>query len=195
MKKVLAISFIFIGAQSNAQENCNPYSIYDFMYPCRELDEKVEEVFKYMKEEERVGQMIMPAAGRFGKSVPYVTNLIKEKKAGGVILLVGTKDEFKTTTHSFDSLTMVGHGVPLMFSADAELSLINMKIKGTTPVKKAFRINSDKELIEETHKICMDLTEMGIHQNFAPVADLSPNATVSMRSFGSHPDTVIKYCR
>lgn len=82
-----------------------------------------------------------------------------------------------------------------MYSADAELSLINMKIKGTTPVKKAFRINSDKELYEETIKICSDLSYMGIHTNFAPVADLSPNATVSMRSFGNNPDTVIKYCR
>jgi beta-N-acetylhexosaminidase len=70
-----------------------------------------------------------------------------------------------------------------------------MKIKGTTPVKKAFRINSDQELFEETIKICGDLNYMGIHQNFAPVADLSPNATVSMRSFGNNPDTVIKYCK
>jgi beta-N-acetylhexosaminidase len=110
-------------------------------------------------------------------------------------LLVGTKEEFRKNTRQFDSLNAVGKGVPLMYSADAELSLINMKIKGTTPVKKAFRINSDRELFEETTKICNDLSYMGIHQNFAPVADLSPNATVSMRSFGNQPDTVIKYCR
>lgn len=195
LRKLLGIALICMGINVQAQENCNPYSLYDFMYPCRELDEKVEEVFKFMSDEERVGQMIMPAAGRFGKSVPYVTKLVEEKKAGGVILLVGTKDEFKSTTHTFDSINAALHGVPLMFSADAELSLINMKIKGTTPVKKAFTINSNQELLEETQKICSDLTYMGIHQNFAPVADLSPNATVSMRSFGNNPDTVIKYCR
>lgn len=175
-------------------ENCRTYTITDFLYPCEELELKVNEVFNLLTDEERVGQMIVPAAGRFGKDPRYVSRLVREKKVGGVILLTGTKNEFKASTGWYDSLNNLNKGVPLLFSADAELSLINMKIKGTTPVKKAFRIKSELELTEETNKICNELAFMGIHQNFAPVADMSPNATVSLRSFGNHPDTIVKYC-
>lgn len=175
-------------------EQCRTFTITDFLYPCDELELKVNEVFNLLSDEERVGQMIVPAAGRFGKDPRYVARLVREKKVGGVILLTGTKNEFKKSTTSFDSLNSLNKGVPLLFSADAELSLINMKIKGTTPVKKAFRIQSEAELAEETSKICNELAFMGIHQNFAPVADMSPNATVGFRSFGNHPDTIVKYC-
>lgn len=188
-------SALLLGSLSmKAQENCQKYFLTDFLYPCEELEMKVNEVFNLMTDEERVGQMIMPAAGHFGKAPSYVAGLVRDKKVGGVILLTGTKNEFKTYTNWFDSLSRSVNGAPLMFSADAELSLINMKIKGTTPVKKAFRIKSEQELQEETNKICGELSYMGIHQNFAPVADMSPNATVSMRSFGNHPDTIVKYC-
>lgn len=188
------IPFLFFGTSAVAQSTCNDYSLNDFLYSCDELEMKVNEIFSLMSDDERVGQMVMPAAGHFGKAPKYVAELVKKKKVGGVILLTGTKTEFKNYTSWYDSLSKELKGVPLMFSADAELSLINMKIKGTTPVKKAFRIKSESELKEETNKICNELSYMGIHQNFAPVADMSPNATVSLRSFGNHPDTIIKYC-
>lgn len=186
----LTLSSLFI----NAQDVCRTYTLSDFLYPCEELELKVNEVFDLMTENERVGQMIMPAAGHFGKAPRYVAELVRQKKVGGIILLTGTKTQFKDLTNWYDSLNNGKKGVPLMFSADAELSLINMKIKGTTPIKKAFRIKSETELREETNKICNELSFMGIHQNFAPVADMSPNATVSLRSFGNHPDTIVKYC-
>lgn len=188
----LAVNFVWVSAQTDP--TCRTYTLSDFLYPCDELELKVNEVFNLMTDDERVGQMIMPAAGHFGKDPNYVAKLVKEKKVGGIILLTGTKNEFKNSTNWFDSLNMVKKGVPLMFSADAELSLINMKIKGTTPIKKAFRIKSAEELSTETIKICNELAFMGIHQNFAPVADMSPNATVGFRSFGNHPDTIVKYC-
>ncbi|HYG52207.1 MAG TPA: glycoside hydrolase family 3 N-terminal domain-containing protein, partial [Flavobacteriales bacterium] len=188
----MVLNVFWVGAQT--ADNCRTYTISDFLYPCEELELKVNEVFSLMTDDERVGQMIMPAAGHFGKSPEYVAGLVKQKKVGGIILLTGTKNEFKNHTNWFDSLNAGKKGVPLLFSADAELSLINMKIKGTTPVKKAFRIKSTEELSAETEKICNELAFMGIHQNFAPVADMSPNATVSLRSFGNHPDTIVKYC-
>ncbi len=194
LRWVVSIYAVIVTFNSFSQRKCETYSLNDFLYSCDELDLKVDEIFNLMTDEERVGQMIMPAAGHFGKSTKYVAELVKQKKVGGIILLTGTKNEFKTNTSWFDSLNNLRKGVPLMFSADAELSLINMKIKGTTPIKKAFRIKSETELKEETNKICSELAYMGIHQNFAPVADMSPNATVSLRSFGNHPDTIIKYC-
>jgi len=190
----IIILIVLTGSIAQSQSLCKSFALSDFLYPCEELELKVNEVFNLMSDNERVGQMIMPAAGHFGKSPAYVAELVKNKKVGGIILLTGTKNEFKNYTNWFDSLNLGKKGVPLMFSADAELSLINMKIKGTTPVKKAFRIKSENELTDETNKICGELAYMGIHQNFAPVADMSPNATVSLRSFGNHPDTIVKYC-
>ncbi len=108
-------------------------------------------------------------------------------------MLNGTTDQFKNFTHYFDSASLANKGLPLLFSADAELSLINMKIKGTQPVKYANKIKSIEELEQETIKVCEELKSMGINYNFAPVVDLSPNQTVSFRSFGLNKDTIIKY--
>lgn len=194
LKRLFIFSTLITRVVLAQEPDCNPYSLHDFMYPCKELDEKAIEIMRYMSDDELVGQMIMPAAGKFGKSKYYVTQLVKKKQCGGILLLTGTREEFKSYTEWFDSIAVSRRGASLLFSADAELSLINMKIRGTTPVKYANKINSTQELKQETQKICDELNYMGIHQNFAPVADLSPNATVSMRSFGNNKDTVIRYC-
>jgi beta-N-acetylhexosaminidase len=169
------------------------YLLADFYLPNPALDVRVNLIFESLSEEQRVGQMIMPSAGKLGKSTDHVMRLVAEGKVGGVLLLNGTREEFKRFTIAFNSISQgMGH-LPLLFSADAELSLINMKIKETKPVKYANKITSVQEVETETMKIVEELLYMGVNYNFAPVVDLSPNATVSFRSFGLSQDTIIKY--
>lgn len=195
MKQLFVFLFLLIQTGSAfAQDSVRTsYRLTDFYLPLPALEYRVNEIFLGMSDGLRVAQMIMPAAGKLGKSTEHVSRLVKEGKVGGVILLNGTKTEFKKLARLFDSLSASIGSLPMLYSADAELSLINMKIKETQKVKYANKIRSVEVLQKETAKICSELLEMGIQWNFAPVVDLSPNATVSFRSFGLNKDTIIQF--
>ncbi|MBX7094209.1 MAG: hypothetical protein K1X56_05770 [Flavobacteriales bacterium] len=194
MKTLISgIAFLFLFSLQLMAQDSLKFTLADFYNSNPLLDAKVEQVFNSIPDGIRVAQMIMPAAGKLGKSTEHVSRLIREGKIGGAILLNGTKTLFKKLAHDFDSTALANGGLPLLFSADAELSLINMKIKETQKVKYANKIRSIETLQKETMKICTELNQMGIQWNFAPVVDLSPNATVSFRSFGLNKDTIIQF--
>ena len=67
------------------------FTLADFLTKNTKLDEKVEAVFKQMNDTLRVGQMIVPATGRLGKSTAHVTALASKGWIGGILLLNGTK--------------------------------------------------------------------------------------------------------
>ena len=90
----------------------------------------------------RVGQMIVPATGRLGKSTAHVTGLASKGWIGGILLLNGTKSGFTTEVKYYDSL-MKNHGfLPLIYSADAEPTLINRKIKEREPFQKPIPLST-----------------------------------------------------
>lgn len=177
---------------STAQKDSS-YTLKDFYTDNPTLDIKVNMIFDRLSEEQRVGQMIVPAAGKLGKNTDYVLGLVKQNRIGGILLLNGTVTSFKSLIKTFDSANVISKGLPLLYSADAELSLINMKIKETQTVKYANKITSVQEVKTETNKIAEELNGMGITFDYAPVVDLSPNKTVSFRSFGLSKDTIMKY--
>ncbi len=187
---ICCLSFCLL--QVNAQKDSS-YTLKDFYTENPTLAIKVNMIYDRLSDEQRVGQMILPAAGKLGKNTDYVLGLVKQNKIGGILLLNGTVTSFKSLIKTFDSANVAAGGLPLMYSADAELSLINMKIKETQPVKYANKITSLKEVKTETNKIAEELNGMGINYDYAPVVDLSPNKTVSFRSFGLSKDTIMKY--
>lgn len=193
MKKMISLFLLsFIGLNGFCQVDSS-YKLIDFYTENPTLDIKVNMIYDRMSEEQRIGQMIVPAAGKLGKPTDYVIKLIQQNKIGGVLLLNGTVESFQELIHVFDSVNKASSGLPLMYSADAELSLINMKIKNTQEVKYANKITSVDEVEKETKKIAEELHKIGIHYDYAPVVDLSPNKTVSFRSFGLSKDTIMKY--
>jgi len=80
-----------------------------------------------------------------------------------------------------------------LYSADAEPSLVNRKITGSTQVKKANEIATVDEVVSVAKTISDDLKEIGINYNFAPVLDMSTNATVGYRGFGANPANIIPW--
>ncbi len=162
------------------------YDLNDFYRYDAKLGQKTDSVYQSLSMEERVGQMIVVAAGRLGQSETVINELITKNKIGGIILLNGTMQGFTEMKAAYQKLNK---GLPLLFSADAEPSLIAYKIKGSTPVKKANEMLSRKEVLTYTEIICKDLNKIGIQYNYAPVVDMSPNKVVSSRSFGDNADT------
>ncbi len=170
---------------SMEQSKSVSFTLADFYSDNSELDKKVDEIFNSLGEEEKIAQMIVQAAGKYGKSELEIINLIKKKRKGGVLLLKGSKDEFTNYVKKFSSDSLKSNSLPLIFSADAEPSLINKKISG---VKKFEPTNGIKN-VEECKVVANDISDIlksiGINQNYAPVCDFPYNKEIiGDRSFG-----------
>jgi beta-N-acetylhexosaminidase len=154
---------------------------------------QVEQIFQQLSEEEKVAQMIVTATGKLGKPKKYVEELVRKQKIGGILLLNGTKGEFKEYVKDFNRIVKEHKGLPLLYSADAEPSLVNNKIKGTTPVKATSLIKDAEECAKITLDISSDLSDIGILHNFAPVCDMTTkNEAIGNRSFGGDTTRVME---
>ncbi len=181
----LSWSFIPVFAQYK-------YSLKDFYAEDSVLAKRVEEVFATLNQEEIVGQMIIQAVGKLGKKTSDVKKLIKAHRLGGIILLSGEKRSFQRMVKSLDSTVESSHSLPILYSADAEPSLVNRKIIGTKKVNITSSIKSVQQCRWTAATISKDLMDMRVRQNFAPICDLSTgNKAIGNRSFGSDPDSVI----
>jgi beta-N-acetylhexosaminidase len=169
------------------------FELTDFLKKNATLDREVERIFKELDDTAIVAQLIMPAVGRLGQTKATIDQHIKERIIGGVLMLNGTKEEFKNWINNFESDNTKNGSLPFLYSADAEPSLVNKKIIGSTVVKKANELLNIGEVIKCAKTISSDLNSIGINYNFSPVVDMSPNTTVGYRSFGAVPANIIPW--
>ncbi|MFT4600162.1 MAG: beta-N-acetylhexosaminidase [Arenicella sp.] len=185
MRTLLLLPLLLIFNSAFAQK----YELNDFFKYDAKLEQKVDSIFDELNDTSRVGQMIIPAAGRLGKSQEHLNELISKNYVGGILLLNGTKEGFISMVDDFNALNEKNGGLPMFYSADAEPSLIGYKIKNCAPVKKANQMVSRNEVRKFALSICNDLQDIGINYNYAPVVDMSPNEAISYRAFGDNADT------
>jgi len=169
------------------------FSIDDFLKENQKLEMLTDSIFASLTNKQKISQLIMPAAGKYGKPHETINGLIKDGLIGGILMLNGTVEQFTTWIKEFNTLNQSRGNLPFLYSADAEPSLVNRKIMGSTPVKKANEIDSIQEVKSVTQKISSDLNKIGINYNFSPVVDMSPNSTVGYRSFGKNPENIIPW--
>lgn len=169
------------------------YQLSDYLTENENLDKSVEELFKSLDDTAIVAQLIMPAVGRLGQTDAAIQGYVNRRIIGGVLMLNGTKEEFTKWIANYETLNKKLGNPGFLYSADAEPSLVNRKIAGSTPVKKANELKSIKEVEETATTIAADLKAIGINYNFAPVVDMSPNKTVGFRSFGAVPANIIPW--
>jgi beta-N-acetylhexosaminidase len=109
-----------------------------------------------------------------------------------VVYLKGTEADHQALIEALNLISAKNNSIPLINSMDAEPSLFNGRVMGTEKMINTIDIKSLEECDSVVKLIDSTLMELGIHQNFAPVCDLSPNnAAIKNRSFGSDRDTVI----
>jgi beta-N-acetylhexosaminidase len=169
------------------------FNLSDFYSNRAELDAIVAKVFSQLNTEERLAQMIITSAGELGKPQATVANLVKNNKVGGVIFLKGNGSDHKKFIDSLNAISAKQSQLPLIYSIDAEPSLINSRLPD---VKKKFPKTIDIKSPEESAQVATDISktikDFGFHYNYAPVVDLSPNnEAIKSRSFGSDRDSVI----
>jgi beta-N-acetylhexosaminidase len=169
------------------------FKLSDFLTENKDLDAEVDRVFSQLDDTAIVAQLIMPAVGRLGQTEATIKAHIRQRIIGGVLMLNGTKEEFTAWIKNFEQMNDSIGNLPFMYSADAEPSLVNRKIIGSTPVKKANEMVSIDEVRECADLISKELNAIGINYNFSPVVDMSPNKTVGFRSFGAKPANIIPW--
>jgi len=208
MKKInlfFLVNLIFLSACAQNQESKTivekvetpkiEININAFLKDVPELDQKVDSIFNTLNEEAIVAQLIMPAVGRLGQKEDTIKALIEDHLIGGVLLLNGTVDQCTNWVSTFNSMNKEWNNLPFLYSADAEPSLVNRKIKGTTIVPKANQIKDSLEAIAVSKTISTDLNKIGINYNFSPVVDLAKNSTVGYRGFAANPKNVVPFSK
>ncbi len=169
------------------------FALNDYLKDNAQLDKQVDAIFEALDDTAIVAQLIMPAVGRYGQTEELIKQHIKERVIGGVLMLNGTKDGFTKLIRQFEKMNDSIGNIPFLYSADAEPTLMNMKIKGATIVKKANEIKTIEEVTACAKTISTDLNAIGINYNFSPVVDMSSNSTVGYRGFGANPANIVPW--
>lgn len=169
------------------------YLLSDFLKENSDLDADVDKIFSALDDTAIVAQLIMPAVGRLGQTETTIKSHINKRIIGGVLMLNGTKEQFTSWISLFNKMNDSIGNLPFLYSADAEPSLVNRKIIGSTPVKKANELTSIDEVKQVADVISKELNAIGINYNFSPVVDMSANQTVGFRSFGKTPANIIPW--
>lgn len=168
------------------------FSLLDFLKKEKRLDSICGAVLEKMSDSEKVSQMIISSIGKYGRDRNTIDNLIKSKIIGGVVFLGSSKSEIKNITSYYNSKRDSLKIFPLLFSTDAEPSLINKKI---LDLSKTFNLTStikdESNCMKVAEEICKELKDLHINQNYAPVCDLNVNKEIiSNRSF-SDKDAIV----
>ena len=175
-----------------------------------------EKATKLLSLAEKVGQSFMPAAyiNDTEESIQQLELLIKNHCIGGICFFHSRasaatnfegEKEVVFNEKSLDVLKRLiaryqeAAPYPLLISIDAEWGLA-MRIENTPQFPYAITlgaIKDDEDLIFEVGQhIGRDCRQVGIHWNFAPVADVNnnpDNPVIGYRSFGEDPILVSRY--
>lgn len=152
-----------------------------------------EQVIKGMTLDEKIGQLFMVAAysNKDAAHTKQIEDLIENYHIGGLIFFQGDPLKQAYLTNYYQGISKY----PLFIGIDAEWGL-SMRIKPS--VKYPYQLtlgslNNDTLIYEMGKQIGLQLKALGIHINFAPVADINNNPSnpiINFRSFGENRQKV-----
>ncbi|MFY7879546.1 MAG: glycoside hydrolase family 3 N-terminal domain-containing protein [Lacibacter sp.] len=153
-------------------------------------------VFQTLTKEQRIAQlMIIRAHSNLGpEHVERVAKLIRTYNIGGLCFFQGGPVRQAQLTNYYQQLAQT----PLLISIDGEWGL-GMRLDSVTPLPRQLMLGAvkDAELIYRYGNLVgRQCKRMGIHLNFAPVADINNNPNnpvINDRSFGEDPFKVALY--
>ena len=149
----------------------------------------VDSVFNSLSPKERIGQLFMIAAysNKDLKHVKEIRELIANYNIGGLIWMQGGPVRQGQLANYFQSIAKT----PLLYSIDGEWGLA-MRLDSTPRYPKQMTlgaIQNDSLIYQMGRQIARECKRLGIHINFAPVADVNNNPlnpVIGMRSFGEN---------
>ena len=158
------------------------------------IDERwYEHTLKAMSLDEKIGQLFMVAAysNKGAEHVKSVEELIVKHHIGGLIFFQGDPLTQAYQTNYYQEISKY----PLLIGIDAEWGL-DMRIKPSVKYPYQMTLGSldnDTLIYEMGKQIGLQCKALGIHINFAPVADINNNPSnpiINFRSFGENRQKV-----
>lgn len=156
----------------------------------------VESKLASMTLREKIAQMIITRSDGFAldpNSAEFkrLTNLIVNEKIGGVIFFKGNSVQQTELTNTLQSFS----GTPLLISADYERGTgMRLNDGSIFPSNMALGATRNPELAYKMgFQIAKECRTIGVHQNYAPVADINNNSLnpiINVRSYGEDPQLV-----
>jgi beta-N-acetylhexosaminidase len=150
-------------------------------------DHWVNEKMEQMTLDEKIAQLMMvtvyPRQSEAAKK--SMINLIQHFKPGGILVMQGSPVKTTRWINEFQENSTV----PMLVAIDGEWG-ISMRIDSTIqyPYAQAIGAIQDSTFIYQMGRdFARQMKQMGIHMNFAPVADVSTNPqnpVINFRSFG-----------
>ncbi len=159
-------------------------------------DTWVKNTLEKLSLEEKIGQFFMIAAYS-NKGEEYnreIESIIEENQIGGLIFFQGDRTNFKSCVDRFQRKSKV----PLLIGMDAEWG-IGMRLFGEDrfPYNYTIGAANDPILTEKIGEmIGQECRDIGVHINFAPVADVNSNPNnpvIGFRSYGEYPKDVASH--
>ncbi len=153
----------------------------------------VDSVMESLSLEEKIAQMIMiPAYSNRGSDhLEELLKLVEKEKVGGVIFFQGGPVHQAKMTNSLQEAS----DIPLLVAMDAEWGL-GMRLDSVISYPRQMMlgaINDHDLLFQMGRDIAEQLKMLGVHMNFAPVADINnnpENPVINSRSFGEDRENV-----
>lgn len=175
----------------------------------------VEGTLATLSVEQRIGQLVMPGLDSTwlatdSAEFERVRELVERGHVGGFVVFGGTDAVPGVLLNPAYAAVVLGDplsaastlnrlqrrsGLPLLNAGDFEFG-VGMRIGGATrfPRAMAFGAAGDERLAEEAGRItALEMRAIGVHVNFAPVADVNNNPrnpVINTRSFGEDPARV-----
>lgn len=153
----------------------------------------VDSIYNRLNMNERIAQLFMVAAysGTDKYNETEIKKLIGTYKIGGLIFMQGTASKQALLTNAYQKQSET----PLLIAMDAEWGL-GMRLTGIQDLPKQMFLGAtrNEDLINRTaHAIADQCSRLGVHINFAPVADVNnnpKNPVINARSFGENKGLV-----
>ncbi|GAC1418191.1 MAG: glycoside hydrolase family 3 N-terminal domain-containing protein [Flavisolibacter sp.] len=156
----------------------------------------VDSVLGTLSKKEKIGQLIIIRAhsDRDQQSVAAVAGLIQKYKIGSLCFFQGGPVRQANLTNYYQSIAKT----PLLICQDAEYGL-GMRLDSVLkfPYQLSLGALKDDSIIYEMGRaVALQLKRMGVHINFAPVADINnnpANPVIGFRSFGEDKYKVARF--
>ncbi len=153
----------------------------------------VDSVFNKLSTQEKIGQLFIYtiAPTQTQANLNLLNQAVSTHKVGGLLFSGGEVSNQAFLTNEAQKKTKV----PLMITFDGEWGLA-MRLKNTPRFPKNGVLGAIQEnhlLFEYGKEVARQCKELGVHVNFAPVADVNinpQNPVINVRSFGESPKNV-----
>ena len=198
---VIFLAIIIFPSKITSFENINSYDEkYPSVFNLTEKDKEwIEKKLSEMSLHEKCAQMIMPAVYRNDldpASTDYdeIASLVKEQKVGGLILYQGELVEQAKFINDMQRIA----DIPLLIASDFERGL-GTRVDNAIEFPHAMAIgsaNNESYAYEMGKAISIESRLLGVHWNFAPVADINNNPfnpIINIRSFSENKYEVTKF--